>query len=206
MYSVLRFSEFNTEDAEKSHRDRRETPGSLNIPLDNSRYNDYCWGMLQTRKAARKVRALHVQLEAQVFVNLLRTADALARGAEALLKPTGLSATQYNVLRILRGAGPEGLACREVGCRMISRDPDITRLMDRMESRGLIARARGEEDRRVVKSRLTAEGLRILGVLDAPVQELHRRQLHHLPAKELRQLSRLLERARTQAETPCSPE
>jgi len=123
-----------------------------------------------------------------------------------LLKPTGLSATQYNVLRILRGAGPEGLACREVGCRMISRDPDITRLMDRMESRGLIARARGEEDRRVVKSRLTAEGLRILVELDAPVQELHRRQLDHLPAKELRQLSRLLERARTHVETTCSPE
>jgi len=162
--------------------------------------------MLQKRKAARKVRAPQMQLEALVFVNLLRAADALARGAEALLKPTGLSATQYNVLRILRGAGQEGLACREVGCRMISRDPDITRLMDRMESRGLIARARGEEDRRVVKSRLTAEGLRILVELDAPVQELHRRQLHHLPAKELRQLSRLLERARTQAETPCSPE
>jgi DNA-binding MarR family transcriptional regulator len=206
VYSVLRFSEFNTEDAEQSHRERRETPGSLNIPLDNSRYNDYYWNMPQKRKAARKVRAPHMQLEAQVFVNLLRTADALARGAEALLKPTGLSATQYNVLRILRGAGPEGLACREVGCRMISRDPDITRLMDRMESRGLIARARGEEDRRVVKTRLTAEGLRILGELDAPVQELHRWQLHHLPAKELRQLSRLLERARTHVETTCSLE
>jgi DNA-binding MarR family transcriptional regulator len=89
---------------------------------------------------------------------------------------------------------------------MISRDPDITRLMDRMESRGLIARARGEEDRRVVKTRITAEGLRILGELDAPVQELHRRQLHHLPAKELRQLSLLLERARMPAETPCSQE
>jgi DNA-binding MarR family transcriptional regulator len=162
--------------------------------------------MPQKRKAVRKVRALQAHLEEQVFVNLLRTADALARGGEALLKPTGLSATQYNVLRILRGAGPEGLACREVGCRMISRDPDITRLMDRMESRGLIARARGEEDRRVVKTRITAEGLRILGELDAPVQELHRRQLHHLPAKELRQLSLLLERARMPAETPYSQE
>jgi DNA-binding MarR family transcriptional regulator len=162
--------------------------------------------MPQKRKAVRKVRAPQTQLEGLVFVSLLRTADALARGAEALLKPTGLSATQYNVLRILRGAGPEGLACREVGYRMISRDPDITRLMDRMESRGLIARARGEEDRRVVKTRITAEGLRILGELDAPVQELHRRQLHHLPAKELRQLSLLLERARMPAETPCSQE
>jgi DNA-binding MarR family transcriptional regulator len=162
--------------------------------------------MLRKRKAARKIRAPQVQLEGEVFVNLLRTADALARGAEALLKPTGLSATQYNVLRILRGAGPEGLACREVGCRMISRDPDITRLMDRMETRGLIARARGEKDRRIVKTRITAEGLRVLGELDAPVQELHRRQLHHLPAKVLRQLSRLLERARLHVESPCSPE
>src|SRR6202163_2890024 len=149
--------------------------------------------MPQKRKAARKTRAPQTQLEAQVFVSLLRTADALARGAEALLKPTGLSATQYNVLRILRGAGTEGLACREVGCRMISRDPDITRLLDRMESRGLISRARGEEDRRVVKTRITPEGLRVLGELDAPVQEFHRRQLHHLRPQELRTLSRLLE-------------
>ncbi len=162
--------------------------------------------MPQKRKIARKTRAPQTHLEEQVFVNVMRTADALARGGEALLKPTGLSATQYNVLRILRGAGTQGLACREVGCRMISRDPDITRLLDRMESRGLIARAREEQDRRVVKTRITAEGLRVLAELDAPVQELHRRQLHHLPAKELRQLSRLLERVRAQAETPCSPE
>jgi DNA-binding MarR family transcriptional regulator len=162
--------------------------------------------MPQKRNATKKTRTPQMHLEAQVFVSLLRTADALARGAEALLKPTGLSATQYNVLRILRGAGTEGLACREVGCRMISRDPDITRLLDRMESRGLIVRARGEQDRRVVKTRITAEGLRTLEELDAPVQELHRRQLRHLPVKELRQLSRLLDRARLQAETTASPD
>ncbi len=162
--------------------------------------------MPQKRKIARKPRPPQTHLEEQVFVNVMRTADALARGGEALLKPTGLSATQYNVLRILRGAGTQGLACREVGCRMISRDPDITRLLDRMESRGLIARAREEQDRRVVKTRITPEGLRVLAELDAPVQELHRRQLHHLPAKELRQLSRLLERVRAPAETSCSPE
>jgi DNA-binding MarR family transcriptional regulator len=156
----------------------------------------------QKRKIPGKTPATETPLEAQVFVSLLRTADALARGAEALLKPSGLSATQYNVLRILRGAGAEGLACREVGCRLISRDPDITRLLDRMESRGLILRARGQKDRRVVRTRITAEGLRILRELDTPVQELHRRQLHHLPAKELRKLSRLLERARAQVEAP----
>ncbi len=183
-----------------------EKPRGANIPLDNSRDNDYYSLVPQKRKIARKTRAPQTHLEEQVFVNVMRTADALARGGEALLKPTGLSATQYNVLRILRGAGTQGLACREVGCRMISRDPDITRLLDRMESRGLIARAREEQDRRVVKTRITPEGLRVLAELDAPVQELHRRQLHHLPAKELRQLSRLLERVRAQEETPCSPE
>jgi DNA-binding MarR family transcriptional regulator len=135
-------------------------------------------------------------LEAEVFVSLLRTADALARGAEALLKPHGLSGTQYNVLRILRGAGEKGLACREVGGRLISRDPDITRLLDRMESRGLIARAREAGDRRVVRTRISPEGLRLLAELDEPVRQLHRRQLRHLPEKQLRQLSVLLDRAR----------
>jgi DNA-binding MarR family transcriptional regulator len=194
------------ETTEKSHRGHGEIPGSRNIPLYNNRYNDYYPGMGVKRNIAKNIRRPETCLEEQVFVNLLRTADVLARGGEALLKPTGLSATQYNVLRILRGAGKKGLACREVGCRMISRDPDITRLLDRMESRGLISRARGEEDRRVVNTRISPEGLRVLGELDAPVQELHRRQLHHLRPKELQTLSRLLERARAQAEAPCSPE
>jgi DNA-binding MarR family transcriptional regulator len=141
-------------------------------------------------------RGPHAALEADVFVSLLRTADALARGGEALVKPYGLSGTQYNILRILRGAGEKGLACREIGGRLISRDPDITRLLDRMESRGVIARARETSDRRVVKTRITAEGLRLLADLDEPVRQLHRRQLRHLPEKQLRQLFTLLERAR----------
>ena len=120
------------------------------------------------QRAAKPKRNSQAGLEARVFVSLLRTADALARGAEALIKPYGLSATQYNILRILRGAGEKGLACREVGCRLISRDPDITRLLDRMESRGLIARAREAQDRRVVKTRITAEGLRLLGSWISP--------------------------------------
>jgi DNA-binding MarR family transcriptional regulator len=142
-------------------------------------------------------------LDARVFVSLMRTADALSRGAEAVLKPYNLSGTQYNILRILRGAGEKGLACREVGGKLISRDPDITRLLDRMESRGLIARAREKDDRRVVKTRITAEGLRLLNDLDDPVRELHRRQLSHLPAKHLKQLSILLDRAREPLERPA---
>jgi DNA-binding MarR family transcriptional regulator len=145
-------------------------------------------------------------LEARVFVALLRTADALSRNAEALLKPHSLSGTQYNILRILRGAGEKGLACREVGGRLISRDPDMTRLLDRMESRGLIVRARETSDRRVVKTRITAEGLGLLAELDQPVEEAHRRQLGHLPAKELRQLLDLLKRARRDADEKPSSE
>lgn len=141
-------------------------------------------------------RAPRPGLEAQVFVSLMRTADALARSAEALVKPFNLSGTQYNILRILRGAGEKGLACREVGCRLITRDPDITRLLDRMESRGLISRAREAQDRRVVKTRITAEGLRLLAELDKPMRDLHRRQLRHFSQKQLRQFSNLLDRAR----------
>ena len=144
----------------------------------------------------KRKRDPQAALEAEVFVSLLRTADALARGAEALIKPYGLSGTQYNILRILRGAGEKGLACSEVGGRLISRDPDMTRLLDRMESRGLIARARETDDRRVVKTRITPEGLRLLADLDEPVRQLHRRQLSHLPEKQLRLLSTLLDRAR----------
>ena len=143
----------------------------------------------KTRRPARP-------LAQETFVAVLRAAEALLRDAELLLKPADLSHTQYNVLRILRGAGPQGLACREIGERMLTRDPDITRLLDRLEARGLVRRERERRDRRVVKTRITDEGLRILKSLDAPVAELHRRQLQRLPARRLRLLVRLLEQVR----------
>ena len=132
----------------------------------------------------------------EVYLNLLRTADALLRQVELALKPAGLSSTQYNVLRILRGAAPGGLACCEIGDRMITRDPDITRLLDRLEARGLVKRERERSDRRVVKTRITAEGLRILKTLDEPIAALHRRQLRQADPRRLRLLIRLLEQAR----------
>jgi DNA-binding MarR family transcriptional regulator len=162
--------------------------------------------MVQKHKASRKAAAPKAILEGQVFVSLIRTADAFTRGAEALLKPAGLSGAQYNILRILRGAGESGLACREIGCRLISRDPDITRLLDRLEARGLIVRGREAKDRRVVKTRITADGLRVLRDLDEPVQELHHKQLHRLPSNQLRQLLHLLEQAREQLDAPDAPE
>ena len=138
-------------------------------------------------------------LEEEAFLNLQRTADALIHGVEVTLKPMGLSPSQYNVLRILRGAGAEGLACGDVAARMVTRDPDITRLLDRLEARGLVLRARDRADRRVITVRITAEGLHRLQALDAPVAELLRRQLGHLGARRLRTLSELLQVAREQA-------
>jgi DNA-binding MarR family transcriptional regulator len=138
-------------------------------------------------------------LEEEAFLNLHRTADALLHGLEAALKPVGLSASQYNVLRILRGAEAEGLACREVAERMVTRDPDITRLLDRLEVRGLVIRARDRADRRVITVRITPEGLRLLQALEAPVAELPRRQLGHLDEAQLRTLIELLQVARERA-------
>ena len=133
-----------------------------------------------------------LRLEAQVFVLLLRTADSLAQEAEQLLKASGLTGAQYNVLRILRGAEPEGLACRSIADKMISHDPDMTRLLDRMEKRNLITRRRQASDRRVVKTRITAEGLQLLRQLDRPIQDLHKRQFQQVPRARLNALAALL--------------
>ncbi len=115
----------------------------------------------------------------------------LSRGFAPLLKAEELSSTQYNVLRILRGA-PEGLPCGEIGNRMITRDPDITRLLDRLEKRGLVSRCRETKDRRMVLTRITDKGLELLARLDEPVQEIHRAQMGHLGRERLQALVELV--------------
>jgi DNA-binding MarR family transcriptional regulator len=132
-------------------------------------------------------------LEERIFITLLKVADALGLQAEQLTRTTELTGTQYNVLRILRGAEPEGLACRAIGDRMITHDPDITRLLDRMEKRGLITRERQKDDRRVVKTRITAHGLALLKPLDQPMRDLHKRQFRHMAGTRLKTLCGLLE-------------
>lgn len=133
--------------------------------------------------------------EEAAFLEMLRTTDQLSRGLVPLLKAEELSPTQYNVLRILRGA-LEGLPCGEIGQRMITRDPDITRLLDRLEKRDLIARWRDSKDRRMVWARITPEGLKMLDRLDGPIQEGHRKQLGHLGRERLKALCELLRAAR----------
>jgi DNA-binding MarR family transcriptional regulator len=127
------------------------------------------------------------------YVVLQRTADALARQVEEVLKPRGVSKTQYNALRILRGALPEELSCGEVAVRMFTRDPDITRLFDRLEKMGLAERTRDTPDRRVVLVRITRKGLDLLEMLDEPVRQLHRRQFAELGEQKRKELVRLLE-------------
>ncbi len=137
-------------------------------------------------------------LEQEVFVALQKTADQLMQELAVLLKARGLSPTQYNVLRILRGAGQDGLPCGEVANRMITRDPDMTRLLDRMEAHSLVKRAREQKDRRVITTRITAEGLSVTGELDPVVEEMGVRQFSGLTRKEMRMLLELLDKVRVE--------
>ncbi len=148
-------------------------------------------------KAAQSKRTHADHSEEAIFLDLLRTTDVLSRGLSQVLKTEDLSATQYNVLRILRGT-PQGLPCGEIAARMITRDPDVTRLLDRLEKRGLISRCRATKDRRTVMARIAPHGLKMLSRLDEPVQSGHRKQLGHLGRKRLRALTELLRAARSQ--------
>lgn len=132
--------------------------------------------------------------EAQL--NLGRTQAVLADAFDRMLKPFGISGTQYNVLRILRGAEANGLCRNEIRDRLITRMPDVTRLLDRMEEAGLVSRARDDDDRRLVTTRLTALGRELVDRLDAPVEAEHRRALGHLSESQLRTLIELLTLAR----------
>ena len=146
----------------------------------------------------RQQRPFPSQRQAAV-VGLLRTADTVGRFVDAVIERYGITGQQYNVLRILRGAGEGGLACGAIADRMITRDPDITRLLDRLEARALIARHRSAADRRVVMARVTPAGLELLAGLDAPILALHRGQLGHLGRERLRALTELLQAARAEA-------
>jgi len=137
-------------------------------------------------------------LEEETYLALLRTADALQARAEGKFKEFGLTGTQYNALRILRGAGPEGMPCSEIGGRMITHDPDITRLLDRLQQRGLVKRSRGRQDRRVICGRITTAGLKLLREMDAPVQMHGTEMLRHVGRAKLHQLIRLLELVRSE--------
>lgn len=138
-----------------------------------------------------------VSLEQEAQLSIERTAAVLGHATAEALKPYGITPTQYNVLRILRGAGPAGLCRNEVRDRLVTQVPDVTRLLDRMEETGLVERIRDTADRRMVNTHITRAGLNVLEELDAPIAEIHRRHLGHMSRRDLQQLIELLALARS---------
>lgn len=135
-------------------------------------------------------------LEEEAFLNLAKTHEHLMQGFVELFRKHELTPTQYNILRILRGAGEEGLNCSEAARRTITHDPDITRLFDRLENNGLLRRQRGQEDRRVVKAFLSEKGHQLLATLEQPVLDLHEQQMKALSPEQIQVLVELLEMLR----------
>lgn len=142
------------------------------------------------------MRTRRSKAQADAYLAVVRIAEDLQRGFNELFKASDLSFAQYNVLRILRGAGPDGLTCGGVSERLVQHDPDVTRLLDRLEKRSLIERHRDQKDRRVVRTAITDTGLALLAELDAPVDAVHEQQLGHLSEARLKELTTLLEEVR----------
>jgi len=135
-------------------------------------------------------------IEEEALLNIVRTAEVVQRMIAEFLKDFDLSPAQYNVLRILRGAGTAGVTCSQIGERLLTHDPDITRLLDRMESRGLIARERSSTDRRAVITRLTDDGLRLTDSIDAPIRAMTKSRMGNFGREGLAGLISELERVR----------
>ena len=148
-------------------------------------------------QAELKQRRPFTSREQEAYLALLRTSDALQSQMESKLKEFGLTGTQYNALRILRGARPDGLPCSEIGERMITRDPDITRLLNRLEQRGLVERKRAQQDRRVIYGKITTAGQKLLREMDGPVEQHGREMLRHVNQADLRRLIDLLAEVRS---------
>ena len=152
-----------------------------------------------TRKTLRdelKMTRPFRSVEEEAILSIARTAAVMEHAGAEALRPFDLTITQYNVLRILRGAAGEGLCRNEVGERLVTKVPDVTRLLDRMETAGLIVRQRGGEDRRFVSTRITEKGLRLLEKIDRELPAIHGRQLGHVSQKRLRELISILEEVR----------
>ena len=167
------------------------------IGLDIRCYNTYNNHVsVKTLRDELKMAKPFKSVEEEAILSIARTAAILEHAGAEALKPFNLTITQYNVLRILRGAGDPGLCRNEVGERLVTKVPDVTRLLDRMETAGLIVRQRGGDDRRFVATRITEKGLKLLEKIDRELPAIHGRQLGHVSQKRLRDLISLLEEVR----------
>lgn len=161
-------------------------------PLDNMCSNTYIGPVARDLQTELKQTKPFRSLKQEAHLSIQRTAALLEHAFESALKPHGITATQYNVLRILRGAQPAGLCRHEIRTRLVRQVPDVTRLLDRLESLKLVARERGGQDRRYVTTRITERGLRLLSDLDDPIDQAHREHLGHVADSDLRTLIGLL--------------
>lgn len=153
--------------------------------------------MASKLKAEIKQRRPFSSVHEEVVLSLVRTADHVLAPLTTVLRDANLSLSQYNILRVLRGSGEDGLPCGEISERMVRRDPDLTRLLDRLEARGLIGRSRGTVDRRVVVASITGEGLQLLAELDEPIRRTTKETLAHMGSDRLDLLRQLLDEARS---------
>lgn len=153
------------------------------------------------------VASLKIEIEQQIpfasaeeeaLLNLVRTSDCVTRALRRKIRPWGITATQYNVLRILRGAQPAGLTCSEIGSRMVTAEPDITRLLGRLKALKLIRQQHDRQDRRVVRTQISDAGLKLLAEMDPVIARAPQELLGHMNSENLGTLIRLLERARQQ--------
>lgn len=147
-------------------------------------------------KRAIKQTKPFASLEQETLLNLQRTASDLTSPIAKYLKQHDLSLSLYNILRILRGQKGKGLSCSGIGERMITRDSDITRLIDRLLKMDLVERVRSAEDRRVVLTSISSQGMKLLKKLDGSMTTLDKAGLSHLTIEEKKQLNRLLDKAR----------
>ena len=150
----------------------------------------------KTLRAELKMTRPFKSVEEEAILSIARTAAVIEHSAADAFKPFDLTVTQYNVLRILRGAGSDGLCRNEVGERLVTKVPDVTRLLDRMEAAGLIVRERGSRDRRYVATRITDKGLKLVEQIDLELPAIHGRQVGHVSQKRLRDLISILEEIR----------
>lgn len=146
------------------------------------------------------------QPDREMAVTLLRTSDVLHHAVESALRPWGVSPEQYNVLRILQGAGPQGLPTLEIADRMVARAPNVTRLLDKMVEKGLARRERSEDDRRVVRISATADSAPLLREMNAAVDALLHGRLGSMGARELKSLTAGLDEVRARLTVPTARE
>jgi DNA-binding MarR family transcriptional regulator len=171
------------------------------IPLDDSRLNKYYKSVAGKLQAEIKQTRPFESIEEEAVLNVLRTAELIQGFIAGFLKEFELSPVQYNVLRILRGAGETGATCSQIGERLLTRDPDITRLLDRLEARGLVQRERSSRDRRAVVTKISAAGLTLVASIDQPLRRVNQAKLAGFGRDALANLTSELERLRSAFET-----